>query len=84
MPAVKKSDLKERNYYLKNIPATSADFKKSDSLILAALYKIGVIYQNDLVDLPKAIETYDRLLKRFPDSKTYAPENLLSIVSRIR
>jgi len=66
-----KTNLKDRSYYLKAVPTTVADFKKSDSLIIAALYNIGIIYQNDLVDLPQAIKTYGELVKRFPDDKKY-------------
>ena len=72
--SIKKSvttNLKDKNYYLKNIPATADDIKKSNDLIAAALYNIGIIYQNDLADLPKAIDTYEEFIKRFPDNKDY-------------
>jgi tetratricopeptide (TPR) repeat protein len=65
------SNLKDKNYYLKNIPVTADDIKKSNDLIADALYNAGMIYQNDLMDLPKAINTYEDFIKRFPDNKKY-------------
>ena len=65
------NNLKDKNYYLKNIPLTEADIKKSNDKIAEALYNIGMIYQNDLNDLPKAIETYNDLIKRFPANNDY-------------
>ena len=67
----KPSNLKDKNYYLKNIPVTEDDIKKSNFLITEALYNAGMIYQNDLIDLPKAVGEYDELVKRFTDSKLY-------------
>lgn len=65
------SDLKDKNYYLKNIPSTPEDFAKSDEKIAAALYSIGQIYQSDLLDYTKAVETYEELIKRFPQNEDY-------------
>jgi len=69
--AVTTTNLKDKNYYLKNIPTSARDLKKSDSMIAVALYNIGLIYQNDLADAPKAIETYNELIKRFPENASY-------------
>jgi len=65
------NNLKDKNYYLKNIPATADDIKKSNDKIAEALFNIGTIYQSDLKDIPKAIYAYDNLVKRFPDNKDY-------------
>ena len=65
------NNLKDKNYYLKNIPLTEADIEKSNDKIAEALYNIGMIYHNDLNDLPKTIETYDDLIKRFPANNDY-------------
>lgn len=69
--AVTTTNLKDKNYYLKSIPVTANDLRKSDSIIAIALYNIGLIYQNDLKDAPKAIESYESLIKRFPVNNTY-------------
>jgi tetratricopeptide (TPR) repeat protein len=65
------NNLKDKKFYLKNIPVTADDIKKSNDKIANALFNIGTIYQNDLKDLPKAIDAYDDLVKRFPDNKDY-------------
>ncbi len=64
-------NLKDKNYYLKNIPTTDKDIQKSNALIAEALYNIGFIFQNDLLDMERAIESYEDLVKRFPDNKDY-------------
>ena len=65
------SDLKDKKYYLKNIPVTDDDIKKSNDKIAEALFNIGSIYQNDLKDIPKAVDAYTDLVKRYPDNSTY-------------
>jgi tetratricopeptide (TPR) repeat protein len=65
------NNLKDKNYYLKDIPVTAEDLAKSDELIAAALFNIAQIYQNDLLDYPKAIETYENLITRFPSKDDY-------------
>ncbi len=62
------ANLKDRNYYYKNIPFTPEQIKASDSKIITALYNIGLIYENDLNDLEKATETFEKLMVRFPDN----------------
>ncbi|NTW32912.1 MAG: tetratricopeptide repeat protein [Bacteroidetes bacterium] len=64
-------NLKDRNYYIKNIPFSKEDIKKSNGKIIEALYNIGLVYQNDLSDLPKAIEYYEEIIKRFPADSDY-------------
>ena len=65
------NDLKDKKYYLKNIPTSSDDIKKSNDKIAEALFNIGSIYQNDLKDIPKAIDAYTDLVRRYPDNSTY-------------
>ncbi|MFH0866561.1 MAG: tetratricopeptide repeat protein [Bacteroidota bacterium] len=65
------SNLKDKNYYLKDIPVTAEDLARSDEEIAAALYNIGQIYQNDLLDYQKAIDTYEELINRFPLKDDY-------------
>jgi tetratricopeptide (TPR) repeat protein len=65
------NNLKDKDYYLKDIPVTAEDLAASDDKIAAALYNIAQIYQNDLLDYTKAIETYEDLMKRFPAKEDY-------------
>ena len=67
----KPSNLKDKNFYLKNIPVTADDIRKSNDMIVEALFYTGMIYQNELIDLPKADATYEELVRRFPDNKSY-------------
>ncbi|HEY4799802.1 MAG TPA: tetratricopeptide repeat protein, partial [Bacteroidia bacterium] len=70
---VKKSgkiaDNKTHDYYLKNIPFTEDQKKKSNQKIIDAYYALGGIYKEDLQDNTKAVETFEELLKRYPDNK---------------
>lgn len=64
-------NLKDKKYYLKDIPFTPEQVAVSDDKIVAALYNIGQVYQNDLLDNPKAIETYEELIRRFTSKDDY-------------
>lgn len=55
-----------REYYLKDIPFTEEQQVISDSLIEGAYYHLGFIYKDKLIDSPKAIESFETLLERYP------------------
>jgi tetratricopeptide (TPR) repeat protein len=63
------NDPHTREYYLKDIPFTEEQLLVSDSLIEEALYNLGFIYKDKLIDSPKAIESFESLLERFPLNK---------------
>ncbi len=63
------NDPHTREYYLKNIPFTEEQLAVSDSLIEEAFYNLGFIYKDKLIDSPKAIESFETLLERFPMNK---------------
>ena len=63
------ADNKTHAYYLKNLPFTSEQKTKSNFRIIDAYYDLGGIYKEDLQDNPKAIETFEELLKRYPENK---------------
>lgn len=65
---------KTPEFYLQYIPFTDSAREASNKMIANALYRMGEIYREELRDYPKAIESYEELLKRFP---TY--ENRLSV-----
>ncbi|MBI4945701.1 MAG: tetratricopeptide repeat protein [Bacteroidetes bacterium] len=56
-------------YYLKNIPFSDEQKTKANEKILEAYYNLGSIYKEDLDDDQKAEETFEALLKHYPDSK---------------
>jgi len=70
----KPANLKDRSYYMKNIPLTPEMLAKSNKRIADALFNIGYIYKEDLLNLEKSNETFESLLKRYPDN-----ENALNV-----
>lgn len=58
---------------LKQLPLTPQALAASDTLIANALFAVGMAYRNRLNNLPKASETFDDLLRRYPDSQ-YSPQ----------
>lgn len=60
---------KDKNYYLKSIPLTADALAKSNTKIINAYYNIGSIYKEQLLNNAKSVETFEELLKRYPDNK---------------
>jgi tetratricopeptide (TPR) repeat protein len=65
----KTADNKTHSFYLKNIPFTHDQKEKSNARIIDAYYDLGAVYREDLQDNSKAIETFEELLKRYPENK---------------
>jgi tetratricopeptide (TPR) repeat protein len=63
---------------LANVPVTKEKMEISNTKVAAALFQLGKHYQNLIEDYPSAIETYEKSLKRFPDS-LYAGEIYLDL-----
>ena len=57
---------KSRKFYLQYIPFTDSAKQESLNKISNGLWNMGEIYSNDLKDYPKAIESYEELISRFP------------------
>ena len=53
---------------LANVPLTQPMMDTSNKKVAVSLFQLGKNYQNLLEDYRAAIETYERSLKRFPDS----------------
>ncbi len=60
---------KNREYYLKDIPATDSAIANSNKQIQEALFNIANIYQDKLQNYKKAISVYENLIKQFPKNK---------------
>lgn len=58
---------KSREFYLRDIPLTDSAMQKSHIMLEEALYNMGVIYQKDLLDYDKAIESLEEVISRYPD-----------------
>lgn len=52
----------------KNIPLTGAQIDSSNRSIIRSLLSNAFTFQNQLEDYPSAIETYEELIRRFPES----------------
>lgn len=62
------SDPHNKEYYLAQIPRTPEAIAQSNQLIEEGLYQMGVIINEKLDNLPKAIETFEQLEHRYPES----------------
>lgn len=62
-------DVKSKEYYLRNIPTTQAALDSSNNRIVDAYYSLGMIYREQLDDKPRAVESFETLLKRYPNNK---------------
>lgn len=60
---------KTKEFYLKDIPFTEEHVKKSNDTIVAAYYEAGSIFREDIMNDEKSVETFEELLKRFPENK---------------
>ncbi len=60
-------DDKSREYYLRDIPMTDSAMDQSHIMLEEALYNMGLIYQKDLLDYDKAIESLENLIGRYSD-----------------
>ncbi|MDD3876114.1 MAG: tetratricopeptide repeat protein [Bacteroidales bacterium] len=63
------TDPKDKNTYLKNIPTTPEMLEKSHTRIIDAIYAIATIYKEGLRELNLSNESFEELLRRYPDSK---------------
>ena len=63
----------DRGYYLQDLPFTMEEKEVCDSLIADGLYHLGFLYMDRLSDLPRSIESYERLDSRYPGNKKELP-----------
>ena len=63
----------DREYYLQDLPFTLEQKKVADSLIADGLYHLGFLYMDRLNDLPRSIESYEELDRRYPNGKQELP-----------
>jgi tetratricopeptide (TPR) repeat protein len=77
--AKKSTDPKDPQTYLQNLPLTEAQFAKSVKKLKDALYNLGMIYYQGLNDPDNAAESYESMLKRFPDDTVYYLKSCYSL-----
>jgi tetratricopeptide (TPR) repeat protein len=59
-------DNKSREFYLQDLPLNDSLLEISHQQIQEALFRVGEVYQNDLMDYPEAILSYELLASRYP------------------
>ncbi|MBI2966417.1 MAG: tetratricopeptide repeat protein [Bacteroidetes bacterium] len=72
-PPPSSADLKNKNFYLKNIPLTSTQQALSETRIIEAYYSLGIIFKEQLQNYNQAIRTFDDLMKKYPNNKYQLP-----------
>ena len=63
----------DRGYYLQDLPFTVEQIEVCDSLIADGLYHLGFLYMDRLNDLPRSIESYEKLDNRYPGNEKELP-----------
>ena len=66
-------DNKSREFYLVHIPLTDSAMEESDLRLEAALYNMGEIYKQSLLDYQESVKSFEELLSRYPDGEYAAP-----------
>jgi tetratricopeptide (TPR) repeat protein len=64
-----KSNVKSMDEYMKEIPFSEEEFSAAELKVEDALYNAGVIYNEKISDVDNAIEMFDELVQRFPESQ---------------
>ena len=69
----RETDPKKEQYYLQDLPLTPGAIDTSNAIIAKDLFEAGYIYRDLLNDLPRACESFESLIKRFPDGEYTLP-----------
>jgi tetratricopeptide (TPR) repeat protein len=60
---------KTREYYLSALPLTPEALSASKDKMIDAYYKLGILYKDNLEDLPAAIKDFEEMNKKFPQNE---------------
>lgn len=63
------TNIKDRAYYMQDIPLTDSAMNASNNRIVNSLFNIGRVYKERFSDYKRAIEAYEDLNRRFPDNE---------------
>lgn len=61
----------DADFYLTQVPRTDSAFEASNELIYEALYNLGEVYYEKLIDYPRSIQSYEELVKRNTQNKYF-------------
>jgi len=59
------TDNKKPEFYLRQIPVTTAQIIKSNAELATAMFNLGLIYKDKVEDIPMAISTFEEFIRRF-------------------
>jgi len=62
-------DNKSREYYLASIPLNDSSMEQSDLRLEEALFNMGIIYKEKLLDYDESIDAFTNLLSRYPETQ---------------
>jgi tetratricopeptide (TPR) repeat protein len=63
------SMVKDREYYLSQLPLNDTLIEKSHAKVSRAYYQMGILYKEEINNPVKSIATFEELLKRYPSGK---------------
>lgn len=67
------TDTRSREYYMRNIPLTDQAMQASVNRLQQALFNMGVIYKDYLLDYERSSEAYEEIIMRYPDGDFSLP-----------
>jgi len=73
----RETDPKKPEYYTQDLPLTKGAIDTSNMLIANAMYNAGIIYFDQLGDLKRSCEMFEKLIKRFPNNDLVLPSYFL-------
>lgn len=76
----RETDPKKEQYYLQDLPLTPGAMDTSNHIIAHNLFQVGFIYQDLLQDLPRACESFQSLVTRYPESEL-TPSSIFMLYS---
>lgn len=68
-----KANLKDRNYYLKNIPLEKEKLARSHNKKIEAFYDLGLVYREQFEDNEQALKTFEKLIKEYDTCRFVLP-----------
>lgn len=63
------TDNKTREFYLQDLPVNDTLMAESHESIKDALYKLAIVYKDDMKDFDRAIQAYEELIRRYPENE---------------
>jgi tetratricopeptide (TPR) repeat protein len=63
------SQVKSKDYYLKQLPLSDSSKTSSKNKIIEAYYNMGLLYKEELNDNKHAAEAFENLLKKYPSNR---------------